>query len=76
MTTNRRLMEAVLEDAARAYWETAAAPDAVSHREVAEWFASEAFEWPFSFVNVCRALDLDPATVRATLAGLHEREAA
>jgi hypothetical protein len=69
-------MEAVLEDAARAYWETADEPDAVSHRDVAHWFASDAFVWPFSFVNVCRALDLEPATVRATLAGLHERDAA
>jgi hypothetical protein len=36
-------------------------------REAAAWFSSEDDRWPFAFVNVCRALGLDPASVRRAL---------
>src|SRR4029450_10125016 len=29
------------------------------------WFASDDDVWPFSFVNLCHALDLDPSSVRS-----------
>jgi hypothetical protein len=28
------------------------------------WFASNDYTWPFSFLNVCQLLDLDPEAVR------------
>lgn len=33
-------------------------------REAEEWFFSENDSWPFSFVNICEALGLDPAYIR------------
>ena len=33
-------------------------------REAEEWFFSEDESWPFSFVNICEALGLDPAYIR------------
>jgi hypothetical protein len=38
-------------------------------REAEEWFFSENESWPFSFVNVCEALGLDPAYIRR---GIHQ----
>src|SRR5205085_3112884 len=31
------------------------------------WFRSNDYSWPFSFLNVCQLLDLDPEAVRAEL---------
>ena len=33
--------------------------------EAEQWLASDATDWPFSFVNVCDVLGLDPGYVRA-----------
>ena len=33
------------------------------------WFTSHDYTWPFSFLNVCQLLDLDPETVREELLG-------
>jgi hypothetical protein len=33
------------------------------------WFASNDYTWPFSFLNVCQLLDLDPEVVREELPG-------
>jgi hypothetical protein len=33
------------------------------------WFRSNDYTWPFSFVNVCKLLDLDPEAVREDLPG-------
>jgi hypothetical protein len=35
--------------------------------EVEAWFAADDDVWPFSFVNLCHALDLDAAAVRSRL---------
>jgi hypothetical protein len=35
--------------------------------EVEAWFASDDDVWPFSFVNLCHALDLDASSVRSRL---------
>jgi hypothetical protein len=35
--------------------------------EVQVWLESDDIVWPFSFVNVCEALDLDPGEVRCRL---------
>jgi hypothetical protein len=65
----QRLMLAVLEDAlgilvagprrttnARTFWDTR------------NWVLDDDRGWPFSFVNVCEALDIDPARLRRRLA--------
>jgi hypothetical protein len=36
-------------------------------RPVLTWFASDDVAWPYSFVNVCAHLRLDPGAVRARL---------
>jgi len=33
------------------------------------WFTSNDYTWPFSFLNVCQLLDLDPEAVRKELPG-------
>jgi hypothetical protein len=33
------------------------------------WFTSSDYTWPFSFLNVCQLLDLDPEAVREELTG-------
>jgi hypothetical protein len=73
----RRLMTAVL---ARALLDLqthagTGTPRARRHRAGVEaWFASDDDGWPFSFVNLCHALDLDADAVRSRLA--HWRRAA
>lgn len=36
-------------------------------RDAWVWVASDAREWPFSFLNVCEMLDLSPQALRAKL---------
>lgn len=36
-------------------------------REAEEWMLSDETEWPFSFVNICAVLGLDPAYLRRGL---------
>jgi hypothetical protein len=33
------------------------------------WFTSDDYIWPFSFLNVCQLLDLDPEAVREEMLG-------
>ena len=42
-----------------------------SYREALGWMASDNEAWPFSFVNVCLSLGLDPAAVRLELLEEH-----
>jgi hypothetical protein len=66
----RRLMAAVLEQAAMSYQRHLRSHDRHGERrlaEVAAWFASDDVAWPFSFLNICHALDLDETWVRAGL---------
>jgi hypothetical protein len=68
----QRLMLAILEDALSLYrkygkygrgsgrqWRMVA--------ETEEWLFSDDTSWPFSFVNLCHALDIDVARVRAQI---------
>src|SRR5262245_18983750 len=73
-TPEQRLMAAVLEDAMRELGR----PDggwfgarARRRAEIEAWFASDDVAWPFSFVNVCEALDLDVARFRTDLSRCH-----
>jgi hypothetical protein len=36
-------------------------------KETAEWVFTDEFDWPFSFVNICTALKIDPAYIRRGL---------
>lgn len=72
----RRLMLAVLEEAAAVLWKHAARRSRSSRRRLEEavtWCNSDDVSWPFSFVNVCQALDLDTEWVRSGLRSLQRR---
>jgi hypothetical protein len=69
----QRLMAAVLEDAINLRRRgPRAAGRGASRRyaEVRRWFASGDTRWPFSFVNVCQALNLEPSAVRIAVQAL------
>ncbi len=72
----RRLMLAVLEEAAAVLWKHATGRSRSSRRRLEEaisWCDSDDVTWPFSFVNVCQALDLDIEWVRSGLRDLRHR---
>jgi hypothetical protein len=60
-----RLLRRLLDDATAAL---RAEPGARGRRSVRSWLAAEDRMWPWSFVNVCGALQLDAAEVRAWMA--------
>jgi hypothetical protein len=65
-----RLMLAVLLDAVALLREHATGVRPQRARlvsDTARWFASEAGDWPLSFVNICRVLGLDASGLRAGL---------
>jgi hypothetical protein len=57
-----RLLRRILDDA------SAALSDARGRRSVRTWLAADDRAWPWSFVNVCGALRVDAAEVRAWMA--------
>ena len=63
----RALMRAVLEDALSCFqtYRQATRPSLQRlAREAEAWIWAEDLRWPFSFINICLALDLDPDYVR------------
>lgn len=72
----KRLMLAVLEEAIATFQRHALSETRRSQRmveEVEEWIAG-GHEWPFSFANICAALDLDPEYLRAGMTRWKENE--
>lgn len=66
----RRLVLAILHDAVAIFLRRETVPTTRGSRlfrEVEGWFAADDPEWPFSFVNICAALDLDVERVRRAL---------
>ncbi len=66
----QRLALAVLEDAVAAFQTNATAKHEQGRRyyaEAAAWLTSDDTSWPFSFVNVCHAVGLDPESIRSGL---------
>lgn len=66
----KRLMLAVLEEAVGDYQRCLVATGNEARRlfrDAEDWFASDDTEWPYSFVNICNALELDVGYVRAGL---------
>ena len=75
----RRLMAAILEDAIDCFQKYLWAKDNRSRnlrQEAESWFFSDDDSWPFSFINVCEALDLEPDFLRRGLTTWKERQLA
>jgi hypothetical protein len=70
------LMRATLDDAIHTYRKYAHVKGRRAQRlfrEVDEWVSAEDYSWPFSFVNICEVLDLDPDYIRTGLRLWRER---
>ena len=68
----RRLMQAVLEDAVQCYRSLGRRTDRRSRmlfKETKDWLASDDISWPFSCVNVCHVLDIDVGRLRREVMG-------
>jgi hypothetical protein len=64
------LMRAVMEDAVRCYQKqfVSTRRRAVRlAREAEEWFFSDDTEWPYAFLNLCAALEINPEYIRRGL---------
>lgn len=64
------LMRAVLEDAVNCFQRQPTASGKRAQRlarEAEDWFFSDDANWPFSFLNICAALDIDPDYIRLGL---------
>jgi hypothetical protein len=64
------LMRAVLEDAVqciRVGLHTTGRRQQRTAREAERWFESEEEAWPFSFLNICTVLGLNPEYIRGGL---------
>jgi hypothetical protein len=62
---DKRLMLAVLEEAVTTFQRHAAAQTRAGRRlfaDVEAWIAIDDVHWPFSFVNICHTLGLEPAS--------------
>jgi hypothetical protein len=71
-------MRAVLDDALRCYQGRVVRTTRRARRlaqEAEAWLFDNDERWPFSFVNVCRALGLDPDYVRRGLRQWSQRPA-
>ena len=70
------LMRAVLDDAITCYQKqfvTNTQRERRLAKEAEAWFFDNDERWPFSFVNVCRALELEPDYLRRGLKRWHQR---
>jgi hypothetical protein len=76
----RRLLFAILTDALVRFRRLANAPRSVhANRELVEaerWIRSDDREWPFSYVNVCEALDIAPEPLRKAVLAWRRPEVA
>jgi hypothetical protein len=67
----RNLLLAVLTDAIVRYQALACTSDLGRRRDLSEaerWISSNDRHWPYSFVNVCEALGIEPTALRGALA--------
>jgi len=70
------LMRAVLEDAVGCFQKQSVSSGRRVQRlakEAEEWFFAEDHHWPFSFVNICAVLGLDPEYIRLGLKRWRQR---
>ena len=69
------LMYAVLEEALHCWQQQSAKSGQRAQRlatEAEEWFFTDDSSWPFSFVNICAALNLDSDYIRQGLRRVHQ----
>ena len=67
-------MYAVLDDAVRCFQRQAVTDGRRAQRlarEAEEWFFTDNYHWPFSFVNICAVLGLDAEYLRLGLKQWH-----
>jgi hypothetical protein len=72
MTGNREMAAGVFEQAKRdlrRFQRARTAPKRELYSDAYSWVMSEDTEWPFSFRNVCRVLNLPPEETRQELLG-------
>ena len=70
------LMRAVLEDAIGCFQKQMVSNGRRTQRlakEAEEWFFADEHHWPFSFVNICAVLGLDPEYIRTGLKRWRQR---
>jgi hypothetical protein len=63
----RELMRAILEDAIECYVKYRTSRDGIGTKlfsEANEWFFADDEDQPFSFINICDALNLSPSFIR------------
>jgi hypothetical protein len=75
----KHLMVAVLAEAVGTVQKNVTARDGRAQRlfmEAIEWFESDHTDWPFSFVNLCHALGLEPGHLRSGLRRWCDRQRA
>jgi len=73
------LMYAVLDDAVRCFQRQAVTDGRRAQRlarEAEEWFFTDNYHWPFSFVNICAVLGLDAEYLRLGLKQWHQHHRA
>ena len=71
-TSQRELASGILKQAAQDLRRFHGATSAIERElyfDADHWFRSNDYTWPFSFLNVCQLLDLDPEAVREELPG-------
>ena len=71
-TSRRDLADGILKQAAldlRRFRGANSAVEREFYLDAHRWVTSDDCSWPFSFLNVCQALDLPPETVREEMLG-------
>ena len=68
----KRLMLTVLRGAVECFQDYA--EDDRLFKETEEWIFEDDHDWPFSFINICEAVDMNPKYLRKGL--LHRRQSA
>ena len=71
------LMRAVLEDAIECFQKQAFKSDRRTQRlarEAEEWLCKDDQQWPFSFLNICNVLGIDPEYIRRGLKQLRQQQ--
>jgi hypothetical protein len=63
------LVLAIFEDAVRCIQNASRTVTRRQHQEALQWITAERYDWPFSFVNVCKFLGMDASAVRAMVRG-------
>jgi hypothetical protein len=75
----KRLMLAVLEDAVGTFQKYVWSRERTGQKlfeDAEDWFGADDHEWPYSFVNICNALELEPEYLRLGLGRWRDRQRA